>query len=78
MAYPSDGSEPTQVVLSTHSPYLVDFFGDMRECVQVFDQPEGRSRVSSLVSLTKDKLHLSPETDESIGHLWATGLYESL
>ncbi len=78
LAYPSDGKEPTQVVLSTHSPYLVDFFSDMQGCVHVFDQSEGRSRVASLADLQKDKLHLSPESDEPIGQLWATGLYESL
>lgn len=78
VAYPPEGQSPTQVVLSTHSPYLVDFFSNMQECVQVFEQSEGRTLISPLTTLQKDKLHLSPETDEPIGHLWATGLYESL
>ena len=78
LAYPAEGETPTQVFLSTHSPYLVDFFGEMQECVQVFEQSEGRTRVSPLTRLQEEGLHLTPEPDEPIGRLWATGLYESL
>ncbi len=78
LAYPPEGREPTQVILSTHSPYLVDFFGSLQDCVQIFEQADGRTVVSPLPVLQKEKLHLPPEADEPIGHLWATGLYESL
>ncbi len=78
LAYPPNGQEPAQVILSTHSPYLVDFFGNMQESVQVFEQSEGRTVVFPLPTLQRDRLHVSPEADEPIGHLWATGLYERL
>jgi predicted ATPase len=78
MAYPSQGQTPTQVLLSTHSPYMVDFFGNMQECVQVFDQRQGRTQVAPLTKIQKEQLHQQPDSDEPIGHLWAAGLYENL
>ena len=78
LAYPPEGTPPVQVLISTHSPYLVDFFGNMQDCIQIFGQSEGRTQISALSTLQREKLHLSPETDEPVGHLWASGLYESL
>ncbi|MBI4609674.1 MAG: AAA family ATPase [Candidatus Rokubacteria bacterium] len=76
LAYPPEGQPRTQMILSTHSPYLVDFFKDMLDAVKVVEQKEGRSRIMSLTEIQKEKLRYEPETGESIGHLWASGLYE--
>lgn len=77
LAYPANGEMPTQVILASHSPYLVNFFNDMPECVHVVDQDQGRTRISSLIEI-RERLHQEPDEDEPIGHLWATGLYEGL
>lgn len=76
LAYPSAGP-PSQVCLSTHSPYLVDLFHDMPQAVHVVEQNEGRSRVKSLPDI-RHALHLTSEPGEAIGHEWATGLFEGL
>lgn len=73
VAYPVDGSAARQVVLTTHSPFLVDLFKDMQSAVQIVDQNEGRSRVRSL---TEVKTSLGADASESPGFAWATGLYE--
>ncbi|NQU20005.1 MAG: AAA family ATPase [Candidatus Nealsonbacteria bacterium] len=77
LGYPQTGEQPTQVILSTHSPYLVDFFRDMPQCVQVVEQCDGQTRVTSLPDV-RTALHHEAEAGESIGHQWATGLYEGL
>ena len=73
VAYPTDGSPPRQVVLTTHSPFMVDLFKDMQLAVQIVDQSDGRSRVRSL---TEVKASLGADPSESPGYAWATGLYE--
>lgn len=74
LSFPTNGSEPRQVLLTTHSPYLVDLFTDMPEAIQIVDQVDGRSRVQALASLLKS----TGEKSSSLGHSWATGLYEGL
>ena len=76
LAYPDEG-EPTQVCLSTHSPYLVDLFRDMPEAVQLVEQADGCSRVRPLTEIQM-ALHATTEPGEAIGHEWATGLFEGL
>ncbi len=77
LAYPDEGVEPTQVLFSTHSPWLIDFFDEMPESVLLVEQKNGRSKVKRLVDVRRDSLH---ETlfNGPIGHLWATGVYEGL
>jgi hypothetical protein len=82
IAYPEPGQPRTQVLLTTHSPDLVDLFSDMPEAVQVVDQVTGptghrQSRVTPLPDILA-KLHKQGGKVESIGHAWATGLYEQL
>jgi predicted ATPase len=77
LAYPPVGEDPTQVVISTHSPYLVDFLGELRDCVHVAERRDGRSCLRRLVDI-QAQLHEVPDADEGIGHQWATGLYEGL
>jgi hypothetical protein len=76
LAYPQPGQQATQVVISTHSPYLVDFFRDMQESVQVVEATAQGSRVTPLVQI-QQKLHL-PAGDGAIGHEWAMGLFEGV
>jgi hypothetical protein len=78
LAHPSAGEPPIQIVLSTHSPYFLNLFDNMQECVQIFEQRLGRTQVSPLATIQAERLHQEAELDEPIGHLWATGLYESL
>lgn len=79
LAYPSDGGEPTQVLFSTHSPWLIDLFGnDFRDSVLLVQAAEGRSRVRALIEIQRQQLHQKPARDEPIGHLWAAGVYEDL
>ncbi len=77
LAYPPEGQSRTQILISSHSPYLVDFFSDMQDCVKVVDRVDGRSRITPLREV-QAALHHEPEADESIGHQWATGLFEGL
>jgi hypothetical protein len=72
LAYPTDGKEPTQVILSTHSPWFIDLFKDFQDSVLLVEQTQGRSRVTPLVDL----LHQEFTPDEPIGHRWAAGIYE--
>jgi predicted ATPase len=78
LAYPREGSEATQVIFSTHSPWLIDLFDEMQDSVLLVEQDHGRSRVKPLIDLQRDKLHQQASSDEPIGHLWATGVYEGL
>ncbi|MCU0684001.1 MAG: ATP-binding protein [Polyangiaceae bacterium] len=82
LAYPDEGQRRTQIILTTHSPDLVNLFGEMPEAVKVVDwraEPSGvrASRVTRLPEILA-KLQGPGEVAESIGHAWATGLYESL
>jgi predicted ATPase len=82
LAYPEEGERRTQVILTTHSPDLVELFSDMPEAVNVVDHVAGATgqRVSRVTPLPQILAKLHPEGGkiESIGHAWATGLYESL
>jgi hypothetical protein len=78
LAYPTDDVEPTQILFSTHSPWLIDLFDEMPESVLLVEQSHGRSHVRPLIEIQSEKLHQQPSSDEPIGHLWATGVYEGL
>ena len=78
LAYPKEGPGATQIVLSTHSPYLVDMFSDMTDAVQIAEQIDGRTKISSLEEIQTEKLHRSSHSGEPIGRNWARGLYEGL
>lgn len=82
LAYPEEGKPRRQLLLTTHSPDLLDLFKEMPEAVQVVDQADGQngnrvSRVSPLPQILA-KLNAPAGPQESIGHAWATGLYEQL
>jgi len=78
LAYPTDGTEPVQVLVSTHSPYLLDHFsGELERCIRIVEAADGRSTVTEWL---ERKAQLTPKqlagTEEvSVGELWAQGLY---
>jgi predicted ATPase len=76
LAYPPAGQEPTQVIITTHSPTYVDLFKDMPASIQVVEQHDGRTQIKPLPEIL-ESLHISPG-EEGIGYQWATGLFEGL
>ncbi len=82
LAYPGEGKPRRQIILTTHSPDLLNLFSDMPEAVKVVEQATGPtgnrlSRVTPLPEILA-RLHAGGSEVESIGHAWATGLYEQL
>lgn len=75
LAHPRAGS-PVQVLLTTHSPYLVDLFKGMQGAVSVVEQKDGRTSIRNLLDI-KQELREGTSGDP-IGHEWATGLFEGL
>lgn len=67
LAYPDDGTDPVQVLASTHSLSLVDFFKDIPSAVKVVESRDGRSEVKSISEEDVD-------SDVSLGDLWYSGL----
>lgn len=78
LAHPTDGSEPTQVVLSTHSPWLIDLFHERREAVLLVERKQARSCVTPLVEFLKEKKSAEPLPEASSGKRWAGDVYEWL
>ncbi len=77
LAYPTDkNTAPVQILLTSHSPYLVDLFKDMPQAVTVVEHKNSRTSMRNLVEI-KTKLH-DESTGSSIGHEWATGLFEGM
>lgn len=77
LAYAQDAERPCQIIISTHSPYLVDYFRDLREHVHVFERREGHTRARRLTDI-QTQLHDETDEADAIGHQWAMGLYEGL
>jgi hypothetical protein len=76
LAYPKDNRRPVQVLLTSHSPYLVDCFSDLRDAVNVVEVKDGHSRVTPLPDILTH-LHLE-NASRFVGDEWATGLYEGI
>jgi hypothetical protein len=74
---PPDGGEPTQVLISTHSPYVLDQFVDIPECVRVVERVAGRSRVTPLLEvLDRIGIDRSKLREDALGRRWYAGLLE--
>jgi predicted ATPase len=64
-------AEKTQLIVTTHSPTLVDAFTDEPESVVVCERTPGGS---SMKRLEKEKLqHWLSDFNTGLGHLWQTG-----
>ncbi len=77
LAYPKAGERRTQVLLTTHSPDLVNLFSDMTDSILVVETKGGKSCVRPLPEILQ-QLGQPVDGNQSIGHAWATGLYEGL
>ena len=78
LAYPADDAEPVQVLVSTHSPYLLDYFnGELEKCIRIVEMQDGRSVVTDWLSRKAERTPEQIEGDEEVpvGQLWAQGLY---
>lgn len=77
LAYPNEaGRDGAQIILTTHSPYLLDLFREMQSSVSIVEHSNGHSRISGLPEV-KQRLKVQVEGDP-IGQEWASGLFEGL
>lgn len=77
LAYPSPDKPRVQVLLSTHSPDLVNLLSSTPEAIVVVESDQGRTRVRGLPEILA-QIRQPADAEISIGHAWATGLYERL
>jgi len=77
IAHRDDGLPPTQVLISTHSPYLLDQFHEQPEAVRVVECLDGASRVRALPEVL-DELQVTHDDIEpdSLGRMWYARLLE--
>jgi hypothetical protein len=70
LAYPNDGqAEAVQVILTSHSPHLVDLFKDMQASVSVVEQDNGRTKITSLLDVKNGPPACSRASDMKVGLL---------
>ena len=70
-------THPVQVLISTHSPYILDYFYETPEAVRVVNRIRGKTTVLCLLDavgkygITRDQLREAP-----LGEQWYAGLFE--
>ncbi|WP_310398009.1 AAA family ATPase [Hymenobacter sp.] len=69
-----------QIILTSHSPYVVDYFADIPECISVFDRENGETVIHNagdIISETNDKLRAEGKKlirySDSLGEHWVSG-----
>ena len=71
-----------QIILTSHSPYVVDYFADIPECISVFDRdPETSETVihnaADIINETNEKLLAAGEErihySDALGEYWVSG-----
>lgn len=69
-----------QVILTSHSPYVVDYFADIPECISVFDRKNGETAVQNAADImaeTNAKLKAAGEEPirytDALGEYWVSG-----
>ena len=78
LAHPTDQREPVQVLVSTHSPYLLDLFsGELESCIRIVEMQDGRTEVTEWLTRKNALTPAQIEEGEEmpVGQLWAQGLY---
>lgn len=65
-------AEPVQILISTHSPYFLNYFKDRPEEVVIVDKKEGKTTFTSL--LEHEYLFQDQKEELSLGELWFSGL----
>jgi AAA15 family ATPase/GTPase len=69
-----------QIILTSHSPYVVDHFKDIPECISVFDRENGETVIRNAGDLIREKNEeyaaqgLPPvQYSDSLGQYWVSG-----
>ena len=69
-----------QIILTLHSPYVVDHFADIPECISVFDRENGETVIRNageIITETNDKLAAEGKKPirytDSLGEHWVSG-----
>jgi len=78
LAYPPAKIQPVQVLVSTHSPYILDFFKDKPETVHIVEVEDGKAKVISLADILRELPEDEQSRGVSLGHQWYMGLFGGL
>jgi predicted ATPase len=69
-----------QIILTSHSPYVVDHFADIPECISVFDRENGETVIhnaADIIAKTNGKLQAAGEEPirytDALGEYWVSG-----
>ncbi len=64
----------TQILATTHDPYLIDEFKDTPEAVVIVEKKEGESRLSNLDERLKNLRAAGADLDMPLGQVWFSGM----
>lgn len=65
-----------QIILTSHSPYVVDHFADIPECISVFDRENGETVIrnaADIIEETNAKLNKPIRYSDALGEYWVSG-----
>ncbi len=71
-----------QIILTSHSPYVVDYFADIPNCISVFDRDKESGETvihnaGDIIKATNDKLKAAGEEEihysDALGEYWVSG-----
>ena len=65
-----------QIILTSHSPYVVDHFADIPECISVFDRENGETVIrnaADIIEETNAKLNQPIRYSDALGEHWVSG-----
>lgn len=65
-----------QIILTSHSPYVVDHFADIPECISVFDRENGETIIrnaADIIEKTNAKLKEPIRYSDALGEHWVSG-----
>ena len=69
-----------QIILTSHSPYVVDRFKDLPECISIFDRKDGETVIHNAADImkeTNDKLEAAGQKPirytDALGEYWVSG-----
>ncbi|WP_223652394.1 AAA family ATPase [Hymenobacter psoromatis] len=69
-----------QIILTSHSPYVVDHFADIPECISVFDRENGETVIhnaADIIAETNAKLEAAGQEaihyTDALGEYWVSG-----
>ncbi|AMJ67453.1 hypothetical protein AXW84_20005 [Hymenobacter sp. PAMC 26628] len=65
-----------QIILTSHSPYVVDYFADIPECISVFDRENGETIIRNagdIIEETNAKLEKPIRYSDTLGEHWVSG-----